>query len=336
MVGSYVSKSSKQLSQFLSRMDVESLEINVAQILSLFQQQKKRFTNELSSLSSSSSSSSTPFDGNQLQEIIFHTILHQHPHLFELFTSYLYQISKTIFPAITPISSSSSSSTTLPSSTTAAAGGTAKDLILYTSRTFVTNSDLIDLKFISYFITQLIYYLQEQPAFIISKGGITSHEVAQYGLSVSSAKVLGQIEKGIPVWQLSSFRTDDHDGEEGGGDGMFLPFYSKKLLGKKNAVEKFTDLMYVVFPGNVGDEEALCRVANKLGVPYKQEQAAPASSSLSIAVEKSSVGQREEKNSLWSVLGRMKEQKQAMAAFNICKLSPISPMISFYSYVLLR
>ena len=54
------------------------------------------------------------------------------------------------------------------------------------------------------------------------------------GLATSSARVLGQIEPGIPVWAL--------------GPGA-----------------KFKDLRYVVFPGNVGDAGSLMRVVAKLG-----------------------------------------------------------------------
>lgn len=68
---------------------------------------------------------------------------------------------------------------------------------------------------------------------IISKGGITSHMIAYKALSATSARVLGQILPGVPVWRL--------DRESIMPDGL-----------------------YVVFPGNVGDRNALEKVYSQL------------------------------------------------------------------------
>ena len=40
-----------------------------------------------------------------------------------------------------------------------------------------------------------------RPSYILAKGGVTSHEVAICGLGMSRARVLGQIESGVPVWE---------------------------------------------------------------------------------------------------------------------------------------
>ncbi|MEM1225129.1 MAG: four-carbon acid sugar kinase family protein [Planctomycetota bacterium] len=64
--------------------------------------------------------------------------------------------------------------------------------------------------------------------FLIAKGGITSSDVATAALDVRRANVMGQILPGVPVWQL---------GDESRRPGM----------------------AYVVFPGNVGDDNALLR-----------------------------------------------------------------------------
>jgi len=72
----------------------------------------------------------------------------------------------------------------------------------------------------------LINGLMTAPDFIIAKGGITSNDVAKYGLEMVTAKVLGQIQPGIPVWE---------PGPE----------------------SKFPGCTYVVFPGNVGEDDAL-------------------------------------------------------------------------------
>lgn len=68
--------------------------------------------------------------------------------------------------------------------------------------------------------------LTVRPSFIIAKGGITSSDVGTKALRVRKALVLGQVEKGIPVWKT---------GEE----------------------SKFPNLPYIIFPGNVGEDASL-------------------------------------------------------------------------------
>ena len=75
--------------------------------------------------------------------------------------------------------------------------------------------------------------LTVRPNFIIAKGGITSSDVGTKGLKVKKALVLGQILKGVPVW----------------------------LTGPES---KFPGMPYVIFPGNVGDENALYDAVMKL------------------------------------------------------------------------
>jgi uncharacterized protein YgbK (DUF1537 family) len=79
---------------------------------------------------------------------------------------------------------------------------------------------------ISMVLASIVSSLKEQPGFICAKGGITSHDIAQQGLNVNNAMVLGQILPGVPVWQL---------GED----------------------SKFPGMQYIVFPGNVGDDDSL-------------------------------------------------------------------------------
>ena len=69
---------------------------------------------------------------------------------------------------------------------------------------------------------------------VVSKGGITSAEVARVGIGASSAVVLGQVLPGVSVWRLTA-----HDGRE---------------------------LLYVVVPGNVGAPDTLVRVLDALRV----------------------------------------------------------------------
>lgn len=68
--------------------------------------------------------------------------------------------------------------------------------------------------------------LSVAPRFIIAKGGITSSDLATGALAIKRARVLGQILPGIPVWQ-------------------------------PDTTSRYSAGAYVVFPGNVGDDEAL-------------------------------------------------------------------------------
>lgn len=86
---------------------------------------------------------------------------------------------------------------------------------------------------ISQAVQDLVGKLNETPAFVIAKGGITSSDIGVKALKVKKATVLGQIQPGVPVWKL---------GEE----------------------SSFPGLPYVIFPGNVGNEDTLKRVVEML------------------------------------------------------------------------
>jgi uncharacterized protein YgbK (DUF1537 family) len=74
-----------------------------------------------------------------------------------------------------------------------------------------------------------------RPKFIVAKGGITSSDLATKGLSAEKAFVLGAITPGVPVWQMDS-------------------------------KSKFPGISYVVFPGNVGNQNSLLEVCRKLDI----------------------------------------------------------------------
>lgn len=82
-------------------------------------------------------------------------------------------------------------------------------------------------------LQQCVGRLTVTPAFVVAKGGITSSDVGIKALKVQKAKVLGQIQHGIPVWQT---------GEE----------------------SLFPGTPYVIFPGNVGEEETLKKAVQVL------------------------------------------------------------------------
>ena len=104
-----------------------------------------------------------------------------------------------------------------------------ESVAVYTSRATVSSNDTHFLDIGSVIMSSLcrvVSSLSRRPGFLIAKGGITSMEVARLGLGIKGAAVLGQILDGVPVWRL---------GKEA----------------------KWTGIPYVVFPGNVGDDDAL-------------------------------------------------------------------------------
>jgi uncharacterized protein YgbK (DUF1537 family) len=85
----------------------------------------------------------------------------------------------------------------------------------------------------------LMAIVQELPAdigFLISKGGITSNDVLSTGLNLPTARLLGQILAGCSV-----VRTPENH-------------------------PRFPDLPVVLFPGNVGDANALATVYTRLAI----------------------------------------------------------------------
>ena len=114
------------------------------------------------------------------------------------------------------------------------AGG--ENVVLHTSRRLeVGNNPESSLKInalVSDFLVSLVKGLTVRPKFIVAKGGITSSDLATKGLSAQKALILGQVIPGVPVWQMDE-------------------------------KSKFPGIIYVVFPGNVGDEQALLEVCKK-------------------------------------------------------------------------
>ncbi|MEM7342651.1 MAG: four-carbon acid sugar kinase family protein [Chloroflexota bacterium] len=113
-----------------------------------------------------------------------------------------------------------------------------EDVTLYTSRKLISSDDAAQSLMIGQTISDglisIIQQISTQPRYLIAKGGITSSDVATKGLNVRRAMVRGQILPGIPLWEL---------GPE----------------------SRYPGIPYIVFPGNVGDSDALIQVVNKLG-----------------------------------------------------------------------
>lgn len=82
-------------------------------------------------------------------------------------------------------------------------------------------------------VTSIVTNLTVRPNFIVAKGGITSSDVGTKALAVKKANVMGQIKPGVPVWMTGS-------------------------------ESKFPGLPYIIFPGNVGTNETLKDVVERL------------------------------------------------------------------------
>ncbi|MDP8966510.1 MAG: four-carbon acid sugar kinase family protein [Cyanobacteriota bacterium] len=113
-----------------------------------------------------------------------------------------------------------------------------KTPVIYTSRQELVFKDVqTRLKFgvaVSSLLMDIVRGLPSDIGFLISKGGITSNDVLSTGLALRSARLLGQIIPGC-----SMVRTpDDHP--------------------------QFSNLPVVLFPGNVGDADALVTTYQRL------------------------------------------------------------------------
>ena len=98
---------------------------------------------------------------------------------------------------------------------------------------------------ISAFLSRLVAECPRRPAFLIAKGGITSHDVLVDGLGIASARVLGQAAPGVPAIAM----PEGH---------------------------RWAGLAYVIFPGNVGEDRTLADVylsmSGKDNHPAKEKQ----------------------------------------------------------------
>jgi uncharacterized protein YgbK (DUF1537 family) len=114
-----------------------------------------------------------------------------------------------------------------------------QDVLLITTRELVRGADKDDslaiARRVSTAVTEVVRTaLKARPAWVIAKGGITSHDVAVRGLGIRRAEVLGQLLPGM----VSVFRPLD-------------------------AAPGAVGTPYVVFAGNVGDEETLADIVDR-------------------------------------------------------------------------
>ncbi|MGB5047972.1 MAG: four-carbon acid sugar kinase family protein [Caldilineaceae bacterium] len=130
---------------------------------------------------------------------------------------------------------------TLAAAIRAVDAGLAADqtVALFTSRQLVTVDDhagsLSIGRRVSDGLIEIVQKISQRPRYLVAKGGITSSDTATGGLGVVRATVAGQILPGIPVWRTG-------------------------------AESRHPGLVYIVFPGNVGGDDALAEVESKLRV----------------------------------------------------------------------
>ncbi|PWH07123.1 hypothetical protein DEO23_00185 [Brachybacterium endophyticum] len=125
------------------------------------------------------------------------------------------------------------------------------EVVVSTSRDLVRNDSpdesLAIARSVSDAVVEVVQQLRSsRPSWVVAKGGITSHEVAASGLQIRRAEVAGQFFPG----QISLFDPID-------------------------APEEVLGTPYVVFPGNVGGDDALAEVVEVLA--RAQAASAPAS-----------------------------------------------------------
>lgn len=203
VVGSFVPKTSAQLSHLLHHLDVTSVEMDAAQLISFLPDDNHTHISD-------------PNQQYAEERESYQQFIQSHPAADEYFAELVSELLEVI-------------------------KSKKENAVLYTSRSFVPNATIYETGFVSYCLTEVVHRLHVErnvtPSFIVAKGGITSHEVAQYGLGITTARVLGQVAAGVPVWQY----YDPHGAE----------------------------CKYVVFPGNVGDEKTLTQVVMDLGAKRK-------------------------------------------------------------------
>jgi uncharacterized protein YgbK (DUF1537 family) len=128
----------------------------------------------------------------------------------------------------------------------AAAHGRGETAVIFTSRKELTFADdqtrLAFGEQVSAFLMDIVHHLPADIGFLVSKGGITSNDVLSQGLSLRTARVLGQILPGCSVVRC----PEDHS--------------------------RFPDMPVVIFPGNVGDDSALATVYRRLTQPVSARQ----------------------------------------------------------------
>ncbi|KAF5024346.1 hypothetical protein F66182_3576 [Fusarium sp. NRRL 66182] len=112
-----------------------------------------------------------------------------------------------------------------------------RDVLIMTSRELIVGRDEVESldigSTVAVALVSFLQGLQQKPRYIIAKGGITSSDMATKGLRMKRALIVGQAAPGVPMW-----RCDE-------------------------PVSKWPGLNYVVFPGNVGNDDSLYEIVRQ-------------------------------------------------------------------------
>ncbi|CAM8976158.1 unnamed protein product [Rhodiola kirilowii] len=151
-----------------------------------------------------------------------------------------------------------------------------KDTLIMTSRELITGktpSESLEINFkVSSALVDIVRRITASPRYILAKGGITSSDIATKALEAKRAMIVGQVLPGVPLWQL---------GPESRHPGV----------------------PYIVFPGNVGDNDALARVVKSWARP-------------------------ERLSSTKDLLRHAEKGKYAVGAFNVYNLEGVEAVVS--------
>ena len=111
------------------------------------------------------------------------------------------------------------------------------DAAVYTSRSLVSGSDAASSleigSIVSSSLVEIVSSISHQPRYLVAKGGITSSDIATEALGIRRAMVIGQALPGVPAWRC---------GDE----------------------TRYPGMTYIVFPGNVGEDDALAQIVKKI------------------------------------------------------------------------
>ncbi|MBT8345484.1 MAG: hypothetical protein KJO60_10970 [Desulfofustis sp.] len=115
--------------------------------------------------------------------------------------------------------------------------GSGNDAAIYTSRSLVTGKDAASSleigRIVSESLVEIVSSMTHQPRYLVAKGGVTSSDIATKALGIKRAVVIGQALPGVPALRC---------GEE----------------------TRYPGMTYIIFPGNVGEDDALARIVNKV------------------------------------------------------------------------
>ena len=111
------------------------------------------------------------------------------------------------------------------------------DAAIFTSRSLVTGKDTASSleigRIVSDSLVEIVSSITHQPRYLVAKGGVTSSDIATKALGILRAVVIGQALPGVPALRC---------GEE----------------------TRYPGMSYIIFPCNVGEDDALARIVQKI------------------------------------------------------------------------